>query len=113
MADGQIVGEGNKGRHIALLDGAAGSGTVDGQWVELCDHRNNVNIHFYGIVGETLLICGSNAPDLPANSTHGVQIGSPVTVASFVQVNIVPRWIKVRTSAAGTGTLYAVLAGSK
>ena len=115
MANGEVVADGNKGRHIILLDAVAGNATNNGAWVELQDHRLNVSIWFDGIAGgASLSIRGSNATAKPAATEHGDAIGAAVDADGFVAVNIVPRWIKVyKAAATGSGTVTAILAASK
>lgn len=107
------ITEGNKARLINLLGEADGSGTVNGVWMELKDYRLALSLMVSGVVGETLVVCGSNAATKPANSAHGFAIGSTITADGFYDITTAPWWIKVRVSVAGTGTITAILAGSK
>ena len=85
-------------------------GTTDGEWLGL-EGFFPVSIELNGMNADTLQIRGSNLPTQPLNTAHGFQLGVDITSDQLVVLLAPVRWIKVRVTAAGTGTINAYLEG--
>ena len=113
MSNGRIVATNPEFRHVVLLD--AITGTSDGTWVDMGPYRIAVEIHFSGATACTFVVCGDSVTasgTAPADSTHGTQIGSDVTADGHYSVAQVPRWLKVRCTTYGSGTVSVVVVSS-
>ena len=82
--------------------------TGDGTWVEF-ERTKRSTIHIKGITTATVQVRGSNEPTKPADSDHGVSVGSDITADSLVKIDQPMKWIKVRVSAWTSGTINGYL----
>jgi hypothetical protein len=96
-----------KGIVRATLLGAVGAES-NGEWINL-EGMTPFSIDVSGITNATVQIRVSNAASKPADASHGVQIGSDITVDKINEYTIPARWIKARVSAWVSGTITAIL----
>ena len=83
----------------------------DGEWVDVSG-INPFTVHIDGLTTATMQMRGSNAPNLPDDTTHGIQLGSDIAVDGIYCVAVPIRWFKVRVVAFTSGTITAYFEGS-
>ena len=86
--------------------------TDNGTWMYGGD-LEKLTIDVSGITNATIQVRGSNALQPPANSSHGVQIGSDITSDMLVSVDMPVNWIKVMVSIYVAGTIYSRVIGHR
>ena len=111
MANGDVVNKTAGSVTILLLDAATTGGTNNGLWCECPDGYSAGSVVVTG--GATTTVVSVNAMNdvaQPAAATVGavVTAGAAAT-ASFTSFPVLPRWVKAAITAAGTGTVTAVL----
>jgi hypothetical protein len=92
-----------------MLD--ASTGENDGVWVSWEGFILG-QLHTDGINSDTIQVRGSNADAQPDNSTDGAQVGSDITADGFTTITGPYRWLKVKHSTDGSGTVTAILTAS-
>jgi hypothetical protein len=115
MADGDIVNRTGGSITILLRDAATTAGTSNGVWCEVPDGYGMGTVVVTG--GATTTVASVNAANdnvQPAAATVGAVVtpGAAAT-ASFTSFPVLPRWIKCAITAAGTGTITAILQARK
>jgi hypothetical protein len=111
LANGDIVNRTGGSVTILLLDAATTGGTNNGLWVECPDGYAWGTVVVTG--GATTTVVSVNAANdnvQPAAATVGAVVtpGAAAT-ASFTSFPVLPRWVKASITAAGTGTVTAIL----
>lgn len=94
-------------RHTMLYDAYdTAGGTTNGEWFS-CAGVDNVLVEFDESNTAGITISGSNAATVPANSAHGLIIGSEITSDAWTEIEAkdLPRWLKVRITTATSGTV--------
>ena len=127
-ADGDKIAEGNGWKQVKLLDAKDVSATTNGVWVESGPYATGL-LDISGVASAAVfMLCGSNAATKPANTvncttsadgllfTSGtgtaanaitpLGVGSAVSTTPMIPI---PRWIKLRASTLGTGTVTAII----
>jgi len=114
MSSGEGILKLPGGHHYKLLDSIAAAS--DGVWISVFEFHAG-SLHFMtvgGTVGLTVQIRGSNAPEVPASSAHGAQVGSDqvfsTATETVLSIDNCPRWLKARVSAwtVGTVSVYGI-----
>lgn len=96
-------------KEYTLVD--AGAATSDGVWYDVTAWKR-IAVHLiFGVA--TMQIFGSNRPTKPANNVDDVQIGGDITSDTIYELTAKIKWIKVKTSAYTSGTLYAYAVGDE
>lgn len=90
----------------AIVDAVA---VGNGSWFDASGVAD-MTVHVAGITTATVIVSGSNAPTIPADSTHGATLAT-VTADSIVDIQMPVRWIKARVSAWTSGTINAYVEG--
>jgi hypothetical protein len=91
---------------------ASATAATDGEWVAI-DGVRPFSVEITGITVATVQLRGSSASPCPANSSHGLQLGSDVTTDTLVQVDVNVRCLKARISSYTSGTITARLVGEQ
>jgi hypothetical protein len=100
---------------ILLLDAATTGGTSNGVWCEVPDGYGMGTVVVSGAATTTVVsVNAANDTTQPAAATVGAVVtpGAAAT-ASFTSFPVLPRWLKCAITAAGTGTVTAILQARK
>ena len=75
-----------------------------GEWVDARDWESLL-AHVTIETTATVIINGSNASTIPANSAHGITLASALTATGIftLEAKEIPRWVKIRVSAWTSG----------
>ena len=98
MADGQTIERTRLFKHVLLID--AKDDAADGVWIDVSSYVY-ASIELVLTDTGTVQVRGSDSSTRPLNSADGVQIGSNITTNSITNLASLPRWIKVKVTAAG------------
>jgi hypothetical protein len=108
MANGTINAVTRRASNITLIDAAVA--IADGVWMDSMDFfQGSIDVTI--VTTATVQVRGSDAPTIPANATHGNQVGSDITTSGQYSILNCPRWLKARVSAwtAGAVTVNTTL----
>jgi len=107
MAHGEVTAKYKTALHLKLVDAAVA--VIDGVWMDAGLYELG-KFDISGISNATVTINGSNDAAKPADATHGRVLGT-ATADGFVEILVMPRWIKARVSVwvAGTISVLAML----
>lgn len=99
-------------RHVATARPLTNATALtDGQWMSVKGVQP-LSIHITGITDATVEIDGSNAPTMPANTTHGIKLNSSnITTNQLIELDLSLAWLKVRVTSYTSGTINADLIG--
>lgn len=111
MPDGDILNRTGGSITILLRDAATTGGTSNGVWCEVPDGYAWGTVVVTGPA--TTTVAGVNVANdnvQPAAATVGLVVTPGVAGAgSLTSFPVLPRWVKVPITAAGTGTVTAIL----
>lgn len=80
------------------------SAADDGTWFDTLNFDEG-SIDVSIATTATVVVCGSNAAAVPANSAHGFQIGGDISATGAYIIVDCPRWLKTRVSAWTAGAV--------
>jgi hypothetical protein len=98
MSAPQLVNKTPRFEHWNFLDAVTG---VDvGDWIETAEFAEGSITITIAVTG-TVHVCASDAETKPAAATNGNQVGADITATATYSCDHLPRWLKIRASAAG------------
>jgi len=84
--------------HWQFLNGVTAADL--GDWIDTADFAEGSITITIAVTG-TVHVCALDTEDQPAAATNGNQVGANITASETYSCEHLPRWLKIRCSAAG------------
>lgn len=95
-----------------LLNAATGTGSSE--WFNVADLDNKyIHIEMTASTGNVAQVMVSNETSQPDSSDDGPKDGSDVSAPTIVTISYPCRWVKVKVTTLGSGTVTAYVFGRK